>query len=475
MQALLGSHQPLQSGSLVRPMIQAGRSALDRLLMPADRTQLDSVPGPGEATWLAAESWRVLARPRIENWRGQEIERFALPSGETVSAVYDADLGSVRVPFDLDEAYTNFVNEAWRPSVDMRSLSPRQLQVYYSFKRFIPCSWRLASRRLFMRWTGLPAFPSWPLDDSVHQLVRFYANCLLVAACASESRFRWFWPGDHRAALILTHDVESAAGLRLAVELADIEESLGLRSSFNIVGGDYPIDEGVVRELSERGFEVGLHGLHHDRSLFSSRAEFERQLPALSDVARKLGAEGFRSPSTHRVVGWLEELPVSYDCSLAHSDPFEPQPGGCCSLWPFFLGDLVELPYTLPQDHTLFTLLRSRSVEPWLAQVDSIEARFGLIQSLTHPDPGYLGDRDKRALYLEFLEAVCARETLWKPLPRELAAWWRRRDSADAFDPEFSLGTMRRDGAEPYAWLEPPARMGLTGRQRELSEDPEEQ
>src|SRR5262249_61920878 len=52
----------------------------------------------------------------------------------------------------------------------------------------------------------------------------------------------------------------------------------------------------------------------------------------------------------------------------------------------------VELPYTLPQDHTLFTLLRQRTPETWLRQVDAIEERFGLrseehtseLQSLTN-------------------------------------------------------------------------------------------
>jgi peptidoglycan/xylan/chitin deacetylase (PgdA/CDA1 family) len=364
------------------------------------------------------------------------------------------------LPFDVDEAYTNYVTEAWRASAELRALTPGQLGLYYRVKRFVPRSWTLAARRVLIRRTGLPVFPSWPLDESVSHLVRFYAHCLLLASDLEEASFRWFWPRHYRAALILTHDVESAAGLRLAVELADLEESRGLSSSFNVVGGDYPIDHGIVRELSERGFEIGLHGLHHDRSLFSSREEFERQLPRLADAAHELSAEGFRSPATHRVIAWLGELPISYDCSVPHSDPYEPQPGGCCTLWPFFLGNVVELPYTLPQDHTLFTLLRARSVQPWLAQMDAIEQRFGLIQALTHPDPGYLGDDDKRALYAEFLDAVAERSTVWKALPREVAAWWRRRAAADVSDPDLSLGSMHRTDSEPYASLQPPPRSG---------------
>jgi hypothetical protein len=256
--------------------------------------------------------------------------------------------------------------------------------------------------------------------------------------------------------VVLSHDVESAEGLRLAIELADVEEDRGFRSSFNIVGSAYEIDWGILDELRGRGFEIGLHGWHHDRSLFSTRAEFERQLPHLKAIAAKLDADGFRSPATHRVQSWLEELPVAYDCTVPHSDPYEPQPGGCCSLWPYMLGRLVELPYTLPQDHTLFTLLGERSPKRWIEAADAIEARFGLIQCLSHPDPGYLGDRDKRASYVQFLEALSGRDTLWKALPRDVAAWWSSRADGEPAGDSRSGTVALADGAEFVSFRPPP-------------------
>src|SRR5437660_516621 len=75
--------------------------------------------------------------------------------------------------------------------------------------------------------------------------------------------------------------------------------------------------------------------------------------------------------------------------------------GGCCTLWPYFIGDVVELPYRLPQDHTLFTVLRRKLAQPWLPQVEMIPRRHGRIQCLSHPDPGYLGSSDNRALDAE--------------------------------------------------------------------------
>lgn len=438
-----------------RPAAPEG-ATLDRLLFPVDLPALDATAGPGPVTWLtAADGWQLPVRPREVEEDGEELMRFALPSGESVSAWFSPEAGEVRVPFGFDDAYRRYVTEEWKAHRPVRALSAGQLQLYYALKRVIPRRTLLSARRVFVRRAGLPAFPRWPLDESVDRLLRFYALCVLVARGASQAPFRWFWPQSNRAALMLTHDVETAAGLRLAVGVADIEEARGFRSSFNVVAADYPIDMGIVRELDGRGFEIGLHGLRHDRSLFSSREEFERQLPLLRAAALKFGTVGFRSPSTHRVVEWLPELPASYDCTMFHSDPYEPQPGGCCTLWPFRLGPIVELPYTLPQDHTLFTLLRERSGQTWLSLVEAIEARNGLVHCLSHPDPGYLGESANRAVYVEFLDALNERPGLWRALPRDIASWWRRRETADASDADVELGTMVREGQNVR--FEPPA------------------
>ena len=100
----------------------------------------------------------------------------------------------------------------------------------------------------------------------------------------------------------------------------------GAGSSFNVVSDWYPLDEQRLEELLQRGHEIGSHAIRHDRSLFASRASLEQQLPLLRDFAERFGAVGFRSPATHRVVDWLCDLPFSYDCTMPHSDPYEPIP-----------------------------------------------------------------------------------------------------------------------------------------------------
>ena len=430
---------------------------------PPDRADVVCRVG-SEWGWLRQGPWWIWARPGEGAERGRTVTAFVTKPGRIVR-VRRTQTGRVVVPFGFADAHAGYAAELWARGVAPRAPGPRALGAFYRLKRLIPRGWQLAARRALIRWQGQPKFPRWPWDDSLAALLRLYVRCAVDAAGRDALEFTWFWPHGARAAFILTHDVESAAGLRNAVRVADLEEERGLRSSFNIVGDHYPIDQGIVRELAGRGFELGVHGIHHDRSLFSSRAEFERQLPLLREHAAELGARGFRSPATHRVWAWLGELPVDYDCTVPMSDPYEPQPGGCCSPWPFFIGDVIELPYTLPQDHTTFTLLGERTIDLWVRQLDRVEAAAGLAQCVSHPDPGYLGDPDREALYAEFLDVVAERPGLWRALPREVASWWRRRDAGLAgVEGWVGVASRRADGEITFRPAEPSRSEHAAGR-----------
>lgn len=389
-----------------------------------------------EATYVVAQQGGDAPPP---------ASQFSTRCREFARAAWDAALREVaQPPLDLASAYDTLVMERWA-GAEAFTLPPWALETFYRVRRAIPRRVQLALRRVLIKRNGVPDFPSWPYDESVRDLLAALTASLVSAG--NEIRFRWFWPGGARAALALTHDVESAAGLRNALRVADIEAARGFRSSFNIVKSWYEVDPGILRELVDRGFEIGVHGVWHDRSLFSSRAQFESQQGLLREAAEEFGAVGFRSPATHRVTDWLAELPFEYDCTVPLSDPYEPQPGGCCSPWPYFIGDTVELPWTLTQDHTLFTLLRQRDIGIWLRQVERLRDAAGVIQALTHPDPGYLGETRNARLYEAFLDRMAEQADLWNALPREIARWWRRRDSAERWNPrDYGTAALSPEG-----------------------------
>jgi peptidoglycan/xylan/chitin deacetylase (PgdA/CDA1 family) len=328
---------------------------------------------------------------------------------------------------DAVEWYQRLVFEDWRAEGNGRGLPPAALKAFYRAKRLIPRKLQLALRRSLIALQGIPEFPAWPFESAGHDLIRIHLAEVLLERGVEAARFPWFWPGGLRAAVVLSHDIESAQGVVDAITVAGWEEEWGFRSSFNVVAEGYPIDLDRIEELRRRGHEIGSHAIHHDRSLFSSRGEFERQLPLLKESAERLGAVGFRSPATHRVVEWLSELPFDYDCTMSHSDPYEPVPGGTATVWPFFCGDVVEIPYTAPQDHTLFNLLGHRDGSVWHSQLERIVSCGGLFCPITHPDPDYLGRAAAGEAYRGLLKAIASRDDLWVARPRDLAEWWRRR------------------------------------------------
>jgi peptidoglycan/xylan/chitin deacetylase (PgdA/CDA1 family) len=314
----------------------------------------------------------------------------------------------------------SFLND---PEVESRR--SRLLNPYYAIKPMLPRATQLALRRLYARRQAERRFPAWPIETlRVDQLKdRFRAE--LQATGAERVPFVNFWPERHRFAFILTHDVEGPSGMENIPRVLEIERRHGLRSSWNLVAEDYPIDPGLFPALREAGCEIGLHALHHDGLLFADRASFDAPLPRIHAVMREWGAVGFRSPATHRKAAWMPELGCLYDSSFPDTDPFEPQPGGCCSIWPFFLGDLVELPITMVQDHTLFEILRESSIQRWVEKSEWVADNHGLINVLVHPD--YLLSDRRLDLYEQLLDHLTGLAGGWHALPRDVAGWWRAR------------------------------------------------
>ncbi len=245
------------------------------------------------------------------------------------------------------------------------------------------------------------------------------------------------WPDGAAFGFVLTHDVETADGLRLVPKIAQMEEDLGFRSSWNIVPYKYQVDMDLIEDLRSRGFEIGIHGFNHDGRLYSSESTFRRRAEGINAALRKYGAVGFRSPMVHRNLQWLQLLVLEYDASCFDIDPYQAMPGGVGSMWPFVAGRFVELPYTLPQDHTLFIALGQQDCRIWHQKLDYIVRHNGMALMLTHPD--YLVSRRNLELYRQFLVAVRQRGGYWHALPREVASWWRERerDALKIGDPDM--------------------------------------
>jgi hypothetical protein len=209
----------------------------------------------------------------------------------------------------------------------------------------------------------------------------------------------------------------------------DIDESFNTRGSFQIVPEQrYPVTSGFLDEIRQRGHEINVQDLNHDGRLFRERKEFLRRVEAINRYGREFGARGFRSAVLYRNLEWFGELDFSYDMSVPCVGHLEAQSGGCCTVFPYFIGDILELPVTTTQDYSLFHILRDYTIELWKTQVVGVMEKHGLLHFIIHPD--YLLDERAQATYrslLTFLNALRSEHKLWLALPGEIDAWWRQR------------------------------------------------
>jgi glycosyltransferase involved in cell wall biosynthesis len=299
-------------------------------------------------------------------------------------------------------------------------------RLYYAVKPFIPYSTKMRMRGWYAHRQLQTASGQWPILPGSERPPHGWPG----------------WPGSKKFAFVLTHDVEGQAGLDQCLQLMALERKHGFRSSFNFVPeGEYRVSRELRDELNHNGFEVGVHDLHHDGKLYSNRRDFARKAERINHYLKAWNAVGFRSGFMLHNLEWLGDLETLYDASTFDTDPFEPQPDPAGTIFPFWVrraagngngqSGYVELPYTLPQDSTLFLILGERNPNVWIQKLDWVAKHGGMALLNLHPD--YLDfEGEGRALrtfpatlYEQFLRYVRDRygDAFWHPLPRELAAF----------------------------------------------------
>ncbi len=293
--------------------------------------------------------------------------------------------------------------------------------IYFSIKPILPWRLRIALRK----WRGNRRRKSfaevWPIDPAAGNVPTGWPG----------------WPEGKQFAFVLTHDVEGQKGYDRVPQLLEVTRRYGFRASFNFVPkGQYRVDRKFLDSLNSFGFEAGVHGLEHDGKLYQSNEKFAAKAVQIRNVFQSWGSCGFRSPLMQHRLEWLHKLGCEYDASTFDVDPFEPQPDGMSTIFPFWVpgvgnSGFVELPYSLVQDFTLFKVLGEQNIDIWKKKLDWIAERGGMALINTHPDYMCFNGHPERdeypvAYYKEFLRY--AREkygnTCWHALPREVSRYY---------------------------------------------------
>jgi hypothetical protein len=336
------------------------------------------------------------------------------------------------LPFDPTQIIDNLRHELYvgAPNGGLANAGPvASKQLYYLIRPLLQTTLRSTLQRIYFRGWNKTPFPRWPLDVTVEDLIERLLVLSMKAAGVEAIPFIWFWPDGASSATIITHDVETASGRDFSTRLMDIDESFGFRSSFQIVPEQrYSVPPAFLAEIRARGHVINIQDLNHDGHLFRDQKEFRSRVKLINKYGREFGARGFRSAVLYRNLSWYDQLEFEYDMSVPNVGHLEAQRGGCCTVFPYFIGDILELPVTTTQDYSLFHILRDYSLDVWKSQAAGVGAKHGLLSFIIHPD--YLMEARAQDTYRALLTFLCGRRHergMWIPTADEVNKWWRQR------------------------------------------------
>jgi hypothetical protein len=357
------------------------------------------------------------------------------PAESPAGALHDAlgdtviEEGAVHLPFDPSQVARNLRCELyigdWRAGTLISTLA----KVYYLLRPLLSVPVRRLLQRIRLAGWEKLAFPRWPVDVTVDNLVGQLMLLSLKSSGEKRIPLIWFWPDGASSCAIMTHDVETELGRNFCATLMDIDDSFGIKASFQVIPEErYGVSRQLIDSIRKRGFEVAVHDLNHDGHLYRDREDFLKRAEKISSYGKEYGADGFRAAVLYRKQLWYDALKFSYDMSVPNVAHLDPQRGGCCTVMPYFVGDILELPVTTTQDYMLFHLINDYSTDLWKRQIELIMEKHGLISFIVHPD--YVVNSKEQSIYKEllgYLDRLRKESGVWITIPGEVNRWWRQR------------------------------------------------
>lgn len=259
------------------------------------------------------------------------------------------------------------------------------------------------------------------------------------------------WPAGHRAAIVLSFDVDSTYGVINAhgadawqwrsQAMYDLEVGvwrlLGILADFDIaatfcwVGAAAEDRPDAVRAAVDAGHEIATHGWDHRYYTSMTDDEQRDDIERTRDMLEQIS--GVR-PTGHKTPGWrfneetaniLNDLGFSWQMDYAAADlPFYTAPAALEASRP-----LLQLPPSpIWDDYAYFVenmLSPSQVFEMWQAELNVIRAEGKLICATFHP---FVSGRPgpSQALTM-FLDYVVSLGDVWIARADQVTDWWQER------------------------------------------------
>jgi peptidoglycan/xylan/chitin deacetylase (PgdA/CDA1 family) len=218
--------------------------------------------------------------------------------------------------------------------------------------------------------------------------------------------------------LLVTHDIETERGLRRAPSLKEIENDLGVKSTWFVPSHDYEIDRTTAAKLADNSV-IGSHDINHDGQLIQIRKRsklVKRLMASRQRLEEIFGQEvrTFRAPLlqfSSEILCALKDAGYSSDFSLPCWEMIYPPTMsgfGIECVQAFEMEGIVETPLTMFQDHQLLNVMGmsvEEAIRLWLEQARLIRSFEGDLVLLIHPDYSFSRDLEAyRKLLISLLE-----------------------------------------------------------------------
>lgn len=287
----------------------------------------------------------------------------------------------------------------------------------------------------------LPEFPHYPIEKSVELIRHLFLKSLEIKTdkkvpCAQ------FWPGSKKCCFIATHDMETESSFKNIGKIREIEKRHCIMSSWNVLSKRYKIGHAeikMLKGLKNEGCEIGIHGYNHDGKLpYISKEKMKKRILHALKRFEEFGCTSFRSPQLQRSEDFLHELSSYFECDSSVPDTdfmsaFAAK-SGCCTVFPFFIGNMAEIPITLDQDFRLIYTHKYNTEQifnNWKEKADFICQLGGVINILTHPDDYLIGNDKYLSGYEKFLNYMAKKYEdgkVYHDTISHVARWWKERD-----------------------------------------------
>lgn len=297
----------------------------------------------------------------------------------------------------------------------------------------IPVFLRNFLYKILLKFKKDPKFPHWPIESKVEDLRKEFIQ-KLKRNLKKKIPYIKFWPKGEFA-LVLTHDMDTKSSFNTIEKIREIERKFNLKSSWNVVTHKYKIDFNKLKELKKEGCEIGIHGYNHDgRLTFLEENKIKGRLKFSLNKLKEFNTKGFRSPqlqTTEKFLNLLQDY-FLYDSSMADTDikSIVGVRSGCCTIFPYFIGKLVELPLTISQEYRMFYTLNltdDEILKIWKEKINYIIKNNGLVLINAHPDKYLSGSKRGLRLYEEILKYI-SKFKFYHDLPVNVAKWWIERN-----------------------------------------------